>query len=155
MLDRDQMQLRIDALEAQANLDHEQITALLAEVAADREQIGKMLADAVLGEEQLERLVAAGVAEQAEIERLLASGLSGEAQIEDLIAARSVDKHEIEHLRVAIESARVIGAAVGIVMERYSIDRDKAFLYLVRLSQDSNRRLRDLAAEVVADDESV
>ena len=42
----------------------------------------------------------------------------------------------------------LIGQAKGILMERYQIDAQRAFALLVRTSQDSNRKLRDIAVEL-------
>jgi hypothetical protein len=50
----------------------------------------------------------------------------------------------------ALQTREVIGKAVGMVMERYNISDDLAFTYLVRRSQTSNTKLRDVAAEIVA-----
>ncbi|ADB29846.1 ANTAR domain protein with unknown sensor [Kribbella flavida DSM 17836] len=49
----------------------------------------------------------------------------------------------------ALATRNVIGQAVGIVMERYTVDADRAFGYLVRLSQTSNTKLREVAASLV------
>jgi hypothetical protein len=57
----------------------------------------------------------------------------------------------VDHYTTALESRRAIGMAIGIVMERYGIDDDRAFAFLVRVSQDSNVRLRDVAADIVAE----
>jgi hypothetical protein len=57
----------------------------------------------------------------------------------------------IDHYASALESRRAIGMAIGIVMERYGIDDDRAFAFLVRVSQDSNVKLRDVAADIVTD----
>jgi GAF domain-containing protein len=57
-------------------------------------------------------------------------------------------RHE-ENLNSALATRKVIGQAVGIVMERYQLDEDRAFLYLARVSQHSNIKLRDVAAELV------
>ena len=43
----------------------------------------------------------------------------------------------------------VIGQALGILMERYRIDPDHAFQFLVRASSSSNIKLRDVADEIV------
>jgi hypothetical protein len=51
----------------------------------------------------------------------------------------------------ALISRNVIGQAVGIVMERYTVDPDRAFAFLVRTSQDSNTKLRAVAESIVAD----
>jgi GAF domain-containing protein len=49
----------------------------------------------------------------------------------------------------AIDTRTVIGQAEGIVMTMYDITADQAFAVLTRYSQASNRKLRDIAAEVV------
>lgn len=54
-----------------------------------------------------------------------------------------------EGLIEAVRSRTVIGQAQGILMNRFSIDADRAFAVLRRFSQDSNRRLRDIAEELV------
>lgn len=49
----------------------------------------------------------------------------------------------------ALGASRDIGAAQGILMERFKITRDDAFGLLAAASQASNRKLRDVAAELV------
>ena len=58
-----------------------------------------------------------------------------------------------EQLRTAIGTRTVIGTAVGIVMERFGLSRDQAFSYLVRQSSQANRKLRELAREMVEETE--
>ncbi len=53
-------------------------------------------------------------------------------------------------LQTALESNRRIGAAVGVLMARELIDYDTAFALVRRASQDGNRKLRDIADEVLA-----
>lgn len=45
----------------------------------------------------------------------------------------------------------VIGAAVGILMERFQLSDDAAFDYLRRQSSTTNRKLRDVAEDIVAE----
>jgi GAF domain-containing protein len=52
-------------------------------------------------------------------------------------------------LRQALETRDTIGMAKGIVMERYGVDPDAAFRVLVRLSQETNTKLREVARQVV------
>lgn len=52
---------------------------------------------------------------------------------------------EISGLRVALDSRDLIGQAKGILMERYKIDGGRAFDVLVRTSQHTNQKLRDIA----------
>lgn len=56
---------------------------------------------------------------------------------------------EIKHLNEALENRKTIGQAIGILMERYGIDEARAFQFLVRSSQHSNTKLRDVAAAVI------
>jgi AmiR/NasT family two-component response regulator len=56
----------------------------------------------------------------------------------------------IEQLQHAVRAHQHVGEAVGILMERYALTRDGAFNYLVRQSSITNVKLRDVAAEVVA-----
>ena len=63
-----------------------------------------------------------------------------------VVLARSIHQ---EQLAAAVETRTVIGQAMGIVMERYDLDADRAFGVLRRLSSCDNVKLRDLAAQVV------
>jgi AmiR/NasT family two-component response regulator len=58
-------------------------------------------------------------------------------------------RREIANLRVALESSRTIGVALGLLMARYQLSEDQAFNYLARCSQDGNVKVRDLAAQTV------
>lgn len=49
----------------------------------------------------------------------------------------------------ALINRDLIGQAKGILMERYQITSDRAFLLLTRISQYSNRKLHQVAAELV------
>jgi GAF domain-containing protein len=65
-------------------------------------------------------------------------------------AALALGQGQREHnLRLALESGRTIGTAIGLVMERFDLDADDAFAYLARISQRSNLKLRDIAAHLV------
>lgn len=54
-----------------------------------------------------------------------------------------------DQLNQAIATRKVIGQAIGIIVERYQIPSDRAFQFLVRASQHGNIKLRDVAQEVV------
>jgi GAF domain-containing protein len=62
---------------------------------------------------------------------------------------------EVHHLNRALESRQQIGEAIGVLIERYQLDQQAAFNFLVRLSSRSNTKLREVAARVVADAVSV
>jgi AmiR/NasT family two-component response regulator len=53
------------------------------------------------------------------------------------------------HLLEALQTRELIGQGIGIVMERYGLRADRAFDYLSRVSQSSNTKLRDVAADLV------
>jgi GAF domain-containing protein len=54
-----------------------------------------------------------------------------------------------EGLRLALTNRDLIGQAKGILMERHKLTGQQAFLLLVRASQSTNVKLRDLAEELV------
>lgn len=58
-------------------------------------------------------------------------------------------EHE-EHLRAGMGSRDLIGQAKGILMERHRLTADQAFGVLARVSQEMNRKLIDVAAELTA-----
>jgi GAF domain-containing protein len=58
---------------------------------------------------------------------------------------------EVEHLQTAMHSRHLIGVAQGLLMQRYGLSEEAAFQVLSRHSQDSNTKLRDVAARLVAE----
>lgn len=54
-----------------------------------------------------------------------------------------------ETMHEALATRNLIGQAVGIVMERYELDPDRAFAFLIRSSQTANLKLRVVAEGVV------
>jgi len=59
--------------------------------------------------------------------------------------------HNIEGLRKAVDARKLIGIAMGMLMERYGIESQQAFDVLRRYSQTKNIKLRDVAQQVVTD----
>jgi GAF domain-containing protein len=57
----------------------------------------------------------------------------------------------ITNLQQALASRQLIGEAVGMVMERYHLNEERAFAFLIRTSSTSNVKLRDVAEELVHD----
>ena len=66
------------------------------------------------------------------------------------VALAIVASQQIETLHVGLDTRTTIGQATGMLMERFSLSPDVAFKVLKRVSQDSNRKLRDVALELVA-----
>jgi GAF domain-containing protein len=55
---------------------------------------------------------------------------------------------EADGLQRAMDARKVIGIAMGILMERYAIEPDRAFDVLQRYSQANNIKLREVAQQV-------
>jgi len=76
-------------------------------------------------------------------------------QLAELFAAHAAlalgHAQRVENLNAALASRKVIGLALGILMERLGIDEDRAFAYLTRISASTETKLRDVAASVVDD----
>jgi GAF domain-containing protein len=67
-------------------------------------------------------------------------------------AAVAVERsHREDNLKAALRTRKMIGQAVGIVMERFRLDEEMAFRYLVRLSSNRNVKLREIARELAAE----
>jgi len=60
----------------------------------------------------------------------------------------SIEQRRRVNLEIALESSRVIGMAMGIIMSSQLVTADQAFDVLRRLSQETNRKLRDVALDV-------
>ena len=56
---------------------------------------------------------------------------------------------QVTELNTALQTRKVIGQALGILMERYRMDEDRAFAFLVRTSSHENVKLHTLAQHLV------
>jgi GAF domain-containing protein len=74
-------------------------------------------------------------------------------QIAELFATQAAAvlgyAEQVEQLSEALHTRTYIGTAVGILMERYGLDRHQAFGFLARNSQTRNIKVRDLALQVI------
>ncbi len=61
-------------------------------------------------------------------------------------------RQEVDDLREALEARKLIERAKGILMRRLDLTEDEAFRRLQRQSQDTNRRLADVAQAIVTAD---
>jgi GAF domain-containing protein len=78
---------------------------------------------------------------------------AGSRQIAELFAEHAAialgHKRRESNLAEALATRQLIGQATGIVMERYGINAERAFQFLVRASQAGNVKVRDVAEELV------
>jgi len=58
-------------------------------------------------------------------------------------------ERQVETLGVAVEHRTQIGMALGIIMERLSVEQGAAFEYLLRCSQAQNQKVYDLAVRLI------
>jgi hypothetical protein len=105
---------------------------------------------------QIDALLADGTRAQegiADLERR-ADDLEVQAGIDreliiDLQADGLVHAEQTANLEQALKSSRTIGAAIGLLMGSRNLDEDRAFAVLKQVSRNSNRKMRELAAELV------
>jgi AmiR/NasT family two-component response regulator len=71
-------------------------------------------------------------------------------QVMDLLELNHELGAQVQQLEAAVRSHRRIGIATGLVMAQHHVEVDDAFGVLRRASQDSNRRLRDIAEDVIS-----
>lgn len=65
------------------------------------------------------------------------------------LAVAVADGRQIEHREKGMVSRTIIGQAEGILMERYGVGAEQAFSILRRTSQDTNRKLIQVAEHLV------
>lgn len=61
----------------------------------------------------------------------------------------AADREQAANLRIALRGSRRIGAALGILMSRHTISEDEAFRRVKSASQHTNRKLREVADDIV------
>lgn len=77
------------------------------------------------------------------------------AQIFGAHAASAIDgARDYASISGALVTRQQIGQLTGILAERYQLTTDEAFALIVRMSQDHNIKIRDLAARLVTDEDA-
>jgi hypothetical protein len=113
-------------------------------------------------QEQIDALVHQIEINRENIEALQRRADASEAQAvidRDMIAELQRDgvlsQEHASQMEEALRSSRTVGAAIGLIMATRHVSDTDAFEILKVASQNSNRKLRDLAAELVASREMV
>ncbi len=70
----------------------------------------------------------------------------GNAHLREELRTRDL---EIENLQAALVNSRVIGAAVGVLIERNGLTYDDAFAILCETSQNLNIKVREIAEQLL------
>jgi hypothetical protein len=81
---------------------------------------------------------------------LMASVTALAATVQNIRAAHLRIRDQYEGLHAAFETNREISVAIGLIMARYGQSRPQAWELLRRLSAQTQRKLREVAAEIVA-----
>ena len=83
------------------------------------------------------------------VDKIEAAELVDREMIAEIQADGELSREHAKEMEQALRSSRVIGAAIGILMASRSLNEDQAFAVLAKASQDSNRKLRDIAQLLV------
>jgi AmiR/NasT family two-component response regulator len=89
---------------------------------------------------RIDRQTISDLADRAEVDRALIAHLEAESEI---------DRDKIANLETALITARRIGAAMGVLMTRHRVTDAQAFDLLRRASQNNQRKLREIAEDVI------
>src|SRR4051794_23182689 len=68
---------------------------------------------------------------------------------DETVAALRHAREEIETLKQALRTRTIIGQATGLLMFEHALTADAAFERMVQASQNTNVKLRDIAAQIV------
>jgi hypothetical protein len=130
-----EVQRRLEELGALVDANHAEIAALKAgaQDSADAAAASRDRADA-----QAARIDA--LESRADVDREVIATLKAEGLVSH--------EHALQ-LEQALRTSRKIGAAIGIVMAERKLAEDQAFAILKTASQEANRKLRDIADDLV------
>lgn len=119
-----------------------QLDAIRRQMDINRADIDALVTDTETSEEQHART-------RQRIDQLEVHVDIDREMILELHEAGMLQRDQVEQLELALRTSRTIGAAIGIIMSSRSATQEEAFAVLRSASQDTNRKLRDLAADIV------
>jgi chromosome segregation ATPase len=112
-------------------------------------QVDRLRADMSVNRADIDALQGRSAADHRRITDLEERADLDDQLIAELRAEGLLSREQTANLEEALRSSRKIGAAMGIVMAYRRIDEDAAFDLLRQASQDSNRKVRVIAEEIV------
>jgi hypothetical protein len=133
--EREDLQRQVDELVALVASNTKDIDALevRADSANDRADTSEERVDVLY--ERVDAVEAREVVDREMIAELQSQGV--------------VSRQHVAQLEQALVSSRIIGAAIGILMDSRKVSQDDAFTMLKQASFRSNRKIRDIAAAIV------
>ncbi|HET7691302.1 MAG TPA: ANTAR domain-containing protein [Nocardioidaceae bacterium] len=140
-----------------------QIDDLLAQVAAARTDITGLQRRADTSDQRADASQDRADAIELRADLAEARADKSDLRLDDIETRAMVDRDMIAELQrdgilsqkhaqemeEALKSSRIIGAAMGIIMGSRNVTQDEAFAVLQKASANSNRKLRELAKELV------
>jgi outer membrane murein-binding lipoprotein Lpp len=128
----------------------QQIDDLVAQVATNGARIDQLRREADAAHVRADAAEERADSAERRVDHLHAESIIDREMIATLQADGILSRDHVAQLEEALISSRSIGAAIGILMASRQVSQDQAFLVLKEASQRSNRKLHDLAAELVA-----
>jgi hypothetical protein len=103
---------------------------------------------------EVDRGAIAGLEAQGEVDRGTIAGLEAQGEVDRVLilqleAEGEISRDKIANLERALSTARQIGTAMGVLMASYKLTEEQAFTQLRQTSQNINRKLREVADNVV------
>jgi hypothetical protein len=86
---------------------------------------------------------------EARADRIEARAQIDRDMITDLQAEGLLSHEQAVQMEQALKTSRTIGAAIGVLMASRGISEDEAFALLKKASQNGNRKLREIAADMI------
>lgn len=122
---------------------------LTSQVALNRDKIDALEARAEAANHRAEATESAVSQERSRIDDLEAQAAMDRELIAELRADGMLQHDHVTQLEAALRSSRKIGAALGIVMATQKVSEAIAFGMLISASQQTNRKLRVVAEEIL------
>lgn len=122
---------------------------LASQVAITRAEVDALAVRADAANHRAEATETAVGLERGRIDDLEAQAAIDREMIAELRADGIIQHEHVTHLEAALRSSRKIGAALGIVMATHKVSEATAFGMLIMASQQTNRKLRVLAEEIL------
>ena len=141
----------LEALAARADTSDQRADTSEARADAAQARADKSDARADVAEERADAHEARGEADHRRIVDLEHRVDVDEEMIAELQAEGLLSRETTKRMHEALRSSRRIGAAIGVLMATRNVTEEAAFLILATASEHSNRKLRDVAEQVVLD----
>lgn len=122
---------------------------LTGHLEAQRGDIDALIARGTLADSRADASEALAAHDRGRIDELEARAEIDREVVAELQADGMINREQVGQLQEALRTSRTIGAAMGIVMSHHRVSEDVAFDLLREASNQSNRKLRSIAEDLV------